>query len=232
MRERAGIMQLESTLEQFSLSELIAMMADSSVTGMLEVGIAPPLGRLFCAHGRLYHAETENCTGVAALRAIVEADAAPFRFITGPYCTEKTLDEQTEVLIGLVKRAERLRTLMRRHVHDLTWVPELCSSGPSKVCLHPALWPVLATIDGQRSVVEVANRLGRDLLEVGALLSELIERGLVTLGPRQRAVGAPSLPPVTFFDRLMGGQLARKPATQAAPVTEPAFVSRLRLRAS
>ncbi len=94
----------------------------------------------------------------------------------------------------------------------------LCASdNRERVRISTTVWPVLAMVDSQRSVAEIAAALGHEPLEIGMALSQLIARGLVNLKPpQQRVANEPARP--------TPAQAARPAAQQAAtsrPRVEP-----------
>jgi hypothetical protein len=205
------MLEFEGTLNEFALSELLAMMVSSSVTGVLEVG-GMPGGRIFCRDGRLYHAETESQAGVAALRALPAQYDAPFRFSAHVEHPDETLHVDSRRLVGLVERDEQLWARTRQSIPSLDWVPELCHNSAASVRIDLASWRVITAVDGWRSVAEIAAQIGREPQEVGAEVGELVKRQLARLSP-PRSWEPPSPPaaqPATFFDRLLSGQLGSR----------------------
>jgi hypothetical protein len=232
-------MQLEGSTRQFPLSELIALMSESAVTGMLEIGAPDRAGRIFCHTGQVYHAEAGDQSGFDAIRAMIQADEAPFRFVSGARHNAETLWPDSLSLIGYLRRQELLQRRMRRHIPTLEWIPALRASGGGEdVRLSATLWPALALIDGQRSVAEIAALLGHEPFEVAALLGQLVARGLAAIKPPQTAtlpsseqpacIATPGLTDPTgeraasavptssmgFFERLLTGRPAEQPAAQ------------------
>jgi hypothetical protein len=230
---------LEGSIQQFPLSELIALMSESSVTGVLEIGAPDCAGRIFCHTGNVYHAEAGNQTGFDAIRQMIQADEAPFRFVSGARHDDETLWPNSLSLIGNVRRQEFLHRRMRRHIPSLEWVPALrAAHGDEEVRLSARLWPALALIDGQRSVAEIAALLGHEPLEIGTLLGQLVARGLAAIKPPRTAdlrssehpacdavpslihpadeCIAPAVPALStgFFERLLTGRPAEQPAAK------------------
>jgi hypothetical protein len=219
--EGADMLQLEGTLDRFALSELLAMMIASSVTGVLEVeGV--PAGRIFCRDGELYHAEAGELVGIAALHALSAHTEALFRFSSGVEPSAQTLHQDSWRLVGLAERDQQLWARTRQHIPSMAWVVELCPDTGVSVQLDLVSWPLITAIDGRRSVVEIAALIGQEPQEVGAELCELIERRLVELKPpcleeSTPISGASQVP--TFFDRLLSGQLtARRTERGRGPI--------------
>jgi hypothetical protein len=176
-------MQLEGNISQFPLSELIMLITASAVTGALEVGETNCVGLIFCRDGRVYHATAGKRVGVDAVRRMTEAHDAPFRFIFGAHDANETLWPDPQMLIGFTRRQEQLQRLVRPYFPSLEWVPILWASADEAVHISAAIWPVLAAVDGERSVADISALLGYEPLEIGVTLSELAARGLVNIRP-------------------------------------------------
>jgi hypothetical protein len=223
-------MQIEGNLHQFPLSELIALMAGSSATGVLEIGEHGRLGRIFCRSSRVYHAEAGAHAGIDAIALILQAGDAPFRFISGVRHTAKTLWPDPQIVIGYTRRYEHLHRQVRRYIPTLDYIPILrASSDDADIRLSSAIWPALALVDGQRSVAEIAALLVHEPLEIGLMFSELIARGLIAIEPPQRAAppadaSQPKSPPSStaslpnaraatggFFEWVLTGRPDKKP---------------------
>jgi hypothetical protein len=190
-------MKLEGSIRQFPLSDLISMILASSATGVLEVGGPTKIGQIFCRSGRAYHALAGQQDGVEAIRHMIEAYDVPFRFIADVRHAAETLWPDAQMLIGFARRQEQMLRRVRPYIPSLAWVPVLCVPNSREgVRLSMAAWPVLAMVDGQRSVAEIAAALGHEPLEIGLTLSQLIARGLVNLKPPRQAAIQPPPPPV------------------------------------
>lgn len=84
-------MKLEGTLALFPLSELIAMVAYSSVTGALSIRGSSDPGILYFRDGRLYHARWGSMEGSSALTALLELRQAHFSFVSDITIESETL---------------------------------------------------------------------------------------------------------------------------------------------
>jgi hypothetical protein len=189
-------MKLEGSIRQFPLSDLITMLFTSSATGVLEVGAPALIGQIFCRSGRAYHALAGEQDGVEAIRQLLQASDAPFRFIADVRHATETLWPDAQTLISFARRQEQMLRRVRPYIPSLEWVPVLCASNSREdVRISTAVWPVLAMVDGQRSVAEIAAALGHEPLEVGLTLSQLIARGLVNLKPPQQGIATTAAQP-------------------------------------
>ena len=230
-------MQLEGRTRQFPLSELLVLISESSVTGVLEIDAPGAIGRIFCHAGQIYHAEAGDQAGFDVFRQLIQADDASFRFLVGARHGNETLWVDTLSLIGHVRRQELLYRRMRRHIPTLESVPTLrASTGDAEVRLSATLWPALAVVDGQRSVAAIAAELGYEPFEVGTLLGQLVARGLAIIRPQPAAQPGAEQPmydtafdmattsdysaaaerasSIGFFERLLTSRVEEQPATE------------------
>jgi hypothetical protein len=200
-------MELEGSLTLFPLSELITMIAGSSVTGVLEVGVRQE-GRLFSRDGRPYHAVYADLVGVDAVSRLFELKDAPFRFTAGIACDEKTIHFDAWDLVAIAERQAQLVAYVREHIPSMEWVPVLRDAGNgAQIQIHESIWPLLTAIDGQRSVAAITELLGQVQIEVAAAIAGLIEQNLVEIEPPRTRIPLQTPPKSAsargLLDRLM-----------------------------
>lgn len=192
-------MQLDGTLDKFPLRELIEMVVYSSVTGVLEMAVGDGIGRLFFRDGRPYHAVAGEQVGADAVAAMFEERDAPFRFVADRDTPESTLWVDPWELIERAEAQARKWAAIRAHIPTLDHVPALRTlQSANQIQISEAIWPVLAAVDGQRSVREIAGHLNWVLLDACDGLVDLIDRGLIEIQPQRlmprapRAVASPA----------------------------------------
>lgn len=219
-------MQLDGTLDKFSLRELIEMVVYSSVTGVLELRAAADVAQIYFRDGQPYHAAAGGQTGLDALAIMFEERDAPFRFVADRETTEATLwSDPWELIERAENQARRWRDI-RAHIASVDHVPMLrVAPFVSQIQISEAVWPVLAAVDGQRSIQEIAAHLNWVLLDTCEALGTLVERGLlgmqapgvVSLAPRplaeQSGAGSPAeekRPANGFLERLLAEAQAKE----------------------
>ena len=227
-------MQLEGTLDKFPLRELIEMVTYSSVTGVLEVQLGAEVGQIFFNDGRPYHALVGLHTGLDATAAMFEVHAAPFRFVADKEHVDSTLWQDSWEII---ERSEELSSkwlAIRARIPSMASVPQLYDEPAiGQIQISDTTWPVLAGIDGVRTVEQIAEYLNLVLLDCCLALVALLDRGLITLQvpkpqiqppqlklpvatpqatPARAAVDNPSPPnaPNGFLERLLAEAKARE----------------------
>jgi hypothetical protein len=188
--------QLDGTLSKFPLRELIEMIVYSSVAGVLELRVGDEVGRLFFNDGRPYHAVVGESTGFDAVCRMFEVRDAMFRFIAGPVASEENLWIDPWEMIERAYRQAELWATVRPRIPNLAWIPALrTAAGADHIHINETTWPVLAAVDGQRSVADIADDLGFAPLDVCVALVNLLDQGLITMMPARLApLGARSLP--------------------------------------
>jgi hypothetical protein len=144
-----------------------------------------------------------------------------------------TVDAAGEDRLDLALTVEAVVGEARRRLEDWGRVRELVPSVDALVCLavtppdDPTLrleeWPLLALVDGRRSVADIVALTGRGEYAVCCTLAGLVERGLVVVGQDPNGGGAADL----LRRQAMLGALERSngPAPVAAaepPRVEPA----------
>lgn len=188
-------MELEGNIKQFPLAELVHMIVYSSVTGALEIGQGGTLGRIYSRDGRIYHASAGDATGVEAFCRLFEQTEAPFRFVAGVEAGIETLwQDPWELVVYAERRVEAWRHV-RAFIPSLDCLPML-RSVPSepRVQVSDTGWTVLARVDGEHSINEIADAMGHVPLEVAEALVPLIQQGMVAILPPRDAPRPPPPP--------------------------------------
>jgi Domain of unknown function (DUF4388) len=186
--------QLEGTLDKFPLRELIEMVTYSSVTGVLEVRIESEIGQIFFRDGRPYHAVASQLTGIDATSAMFEERDAPFRFVADQESAESTLWQDSWEIIERSEEQARKWLSVRERIPSIECVPALREAPAiGQVQISEMAWPVLAAIDGQRTVQQIAEHLNLVVLDCCLALVFLIDRGLITLQPPRQQFKKPEL---------------------------------------
>ena len=226
-------MQLDGTLSKFPLRELIEMIVYSSVAGVLELRVGDEVGQLFFNDGRPYHAVVGETTGFDAVCRMFEVPDAMFRFIAGPVASEENLWVDPWEMIERAHRQAELWATVRPRIPNLAWIPALrTASGADHIHINETTWPVLAAVDGRRSVAEIADDLGFAPLDVCVALVNLLDQSLITMMPARLApLGARSLPSQAnaessrsgpgFLDRMLAQAQAEEQDVRPDLTDEP-----------
>lgn len=222
------IVQLEGSLTQFSLRELIEMVLYSSVTGLLEIQVDNELTLLFFVDGQPISAHAHDLTGPDAV-ALMFTSQGNFHFYAGSMPEWKNLWLDPWELISRAEAIAPRWAAVRQEIPSTRLIPgfvELDSKEAISIPDH--YWPLLAAMDGKRSVAQLSNIIGIELLETCEALAFLKKQGLITLidaklvAQTQSTAAQKQARPVEdgFFERLIARSLADQ--TQEQQLTAPA----------
>jgi hypothetical protein len=222
--------ELEGTIGEFSLRELIEMIVYSSVTGVLEVGDGDSAGHIFFRDGLPYDASAAGLTGFDAAALLFESQGVAFRFEADTVSQAETLWMDPLELIERCEERARVWAQLRPYIPGLEWIPALrANSVADQVHISEVTWPVLSSVDGQRSVADIALHLAMAPVDVcNGLVALLKQKLIVMLPPRPE----PELPPEPgaaqetsaegggFFERLIAKTLEEERRRTSDPSIE------------
>jgi len=220
--------QLEGTLDKFPLRELIEMVTYSSVTGVLEVRVGSEVAQIFFRDGRPYHAVANQLTGIDATAAMFEERDAPFRFVADEESVESTLWQDSWEIIERSEEQAGKWLSVRERIPSMECVPALCDAPAiGQVQISEMVWPVLAAIDGQRTVRQIAEHLNLVLLDCCLALLILLDRDLIAIRPPRPQLHTPKIKRLPSL--AVPGTPPAEPAQPAPENSAPAggFLERL-----
>jgi len=219
--------ELEGTLDLFPLRELIEMSIYSSVIGVLNLTGQRGAGQIFFRDGVVYHCAYGGLTGEEALVLLFEERDASFKFVADATTAAATLWGGS---IELIERCELLAARwrsVRALLPNTNVVPHLVSNpGHANLSIETAHFAMLAGIDGQRTLDEIAADLHLDLLDVCEATIQLSQDNLIHLTPAPpRPVAKPAANSASggVIDRILATlpSVAPPGSTAAAPNPAP-----------
>lgn len=171
-----------------SFPELLGVLDAAGADGRLRVQAGEAVRRLDFSGGRLTAIDDDLVDGDTGWVADVVLElctlqSGVFRFDDGPAASPSAGLTADELLAGAERRVSQWQ-LVTRHVPSTTGVPHLAETAPSDQAIVIASpdWPVLALVDGRRTVGDVVVDSGRRPFEVFETLSRLVAGGIVRLG--------------------------------------------------
>lgn len=222
--EQRGV-ELEGTIGTFSMRELVEMVVYSSVTGVLIVGDADAGGRLFFRDGLPYDAQCNGLTGFDAAALLFNSGGLPFSFHAGATSASETLWMDPWELIDRGEDRARQWAFAQPYIPGMDWVPALREAASSNhVHISEAAWPVLAAVDGVRSVSAIAEHLALSLGDVCYGLATLVDQRLIQMVPPPQimepapaALEDPAPDEGGFFERLIAKTLEEERRRTSEP---------------
>lgn len=225
-------MQLEGSLSQFPLRELIEMAVYSSVSGVLEVQVGNDVGRIFFRDGLPQHAELAELQGVDAIGRMFAEQDAPFRFRADSKPVTPTLWMDPWEIIELAEHQAQTWIRVRPYVPVLDAIPTLqMPVQRARSLISDDLNPLLMLIDGHRSILDIARDLAVAPIDAYVSIATLVQQKIVTLAPtplptgsaseRQTAPGEAEEKHGGFFERLIARALEEERRKSEPRQSEP-----------
>ena len=202
-------MALEGTLDTVSLPEVLQLLA-AGKTGRLQLDGPRGSGAILIRGGRVAAADTPRTGPVEATSDLAEAVFELLRWDTGSFSFAASVpapgdgDEQSagvppdEVLAEAHGRLERWRAV-EAVVPSLSCAVDVVDEldGPAAT-VEASSWPVLIAAARSATVGDVGQRLGLDEVAASGAVRDLVDAGLLRIGPAVPAApltSSPSEPP-------------------------------------
>ncbi len=173
---------MTGTLGLFSLVDLFQLLASSSRTGRLAVEHPIGKARVYFDKGRVVHAEFNNHLGEEAVYALFADERGSFEFQIGLPAPEETVQTSTENL--MLEAIRRLDESLR----DNNIIPgEAVISFADGVSLNDPLnlqaqeVSLLKFVDGNSTLVQLAERAGEDPMDIKRIVDRLMKAGVLKL---------------------------------------------------
>ena len=221
--------QLEGSLDQFPLRELIEMAVYSSVSGVLEVQVGPDAGRIFFRDGLPQHAELSGLHGVDAIGRMFAERNAPFRFVADSTPVTPTLWMDPWEIIELAEHQAQTWSTVRDYVPLPQMIPILRVPGPTAASLAgEETRPLLAAIDGRRTILDIAHDLSIAPIDVCVGIASLVQQHIITLAAPQQSSTEAAEAPIRevekrdgFFERLIARAIEEERRKSEPRQSEP-----------
>lgn len=170
-------------LSKISLAEVIRLLSMSSQTGALVIEERGFSGMLYLQLGQVVHAACGNLEGLDALNELTVHRTANFAFNEGFAAPARTLaDYPTEKLIDkLKKRIDELQALDEAVPGPYDIPSYQAGRKVQGLVARPDELSLLLLADGQRTVMEIAQSIRKDVGEVAAILGKFRYAGVVDI---------------------------------------------------
>jgi Domain of unknown function (DUF4388) len=169
---------LQGDFSKSSLPSLLQYLGMIGATGELVLSI-PPVDKAVISleRGKLVDARYREHTGQQALFQVMQTSNGFFQFKTGIVDVKSSIDSSLEHLLMGAAAFEHARTQFQPN--DIPSIIPSSTSG--NINLQAAQLRVVAMIDGSRSISQLATSVRGSVGDVTALISQLVESGLVAV---------------------------------------------------
>jgi Domain of unknown function (DUF4388) len=198
---------LQGTLDTFSLAEVLGLVERARQTGALTVEGPDGHGTLYTSAGRFSAGEAADYSGPVDDRHALDVrlidvcfhlmrfETGTFEFVVNaepPWTAERATD--IAPIIETVEHIVRAWPAVEAVLPSFDVRPALADDLPEdSLTLTRGAFKIFTTIDGERTVRQIAREVGQSIVEVGPVLKDLIEHGAVYIetGDRTPPAAAP-----------------------------------------
>jgi hypothetical protein len=194
---------LRGNLAQLSLLDILKMLSTGKRSGRLDIHQGAKTGEIYLQYGTLVHAVSGTHLGENVVYTLMGWLEGNFSFTPDIEAPEQSIHVSTEqILLEAARQADQWRDI-KEVLSSTDAVFNISASGSTNtVSLKPIEWKVLAQINGERSVIEIA-----ELLELHEFDVAKIIYGLTTAGLLHEETGIKNtfreIVDESFFEQLM-----------------------------
>jgi hypothetical protein len=185
---------LSGNLGQVKLIDILRLLQLSGRTGQLELTSEDgKFGEIYLVGGQITHALYEEWIGEEAVYGLFSWAEGTFRFHADETTDERTVSLETPRILEEAGTYASEWEKIRQIVPSSNAVFRLASRPASDVQLRAEDWSVLTQLDGEKSVLEIAEASQLNELFTSKIICRLHELGLIELAAIQTAAPAPVL---------------------------------------
>lgn len=171
---------LRGNLAQLSLLDILRMLSSGRRTGRLDVRQGVKTGEIYMHSGVILHAAAGTQIGENCIYALMGWLEGEFSFTPDIPAPERSIQTTTEqLLLEAARQAEQWADI-KDVLSSTEAVFNISPSGStSTISLKPIEWQVLAQVNGERSVQDIANLLELQEFDVAKIFYSLTSAGLL-----------------------------------------------------
>lgn len=185
MSETDPEVELQGSIRQFSLADIVQFLSAASKTGKLELALAAGPGSIFFENGAVTHAELGAKEGEEAFFELMRHKEGSFEFLPGAVSQKRSVRQHSAILLMEGARRSDEWGILEEQIPDTNLVPEfvLPEEGHTgkQITLNTSEWMILAKVDGKRSLKEIALDSGLSEYHTCRLLYPLLANRLIRL---------------------------------------------------
>ncbi len=171
---------LRGNLAQLSLLDILRMLSAGRRSGRLDVRQGAKTGEIYMHRGVILHAVVGPQIGESCIFALMGWLEGEFSFTPDVIAPERSIQTPTEqLLLDAARQAEQWEDI-KEVLSSTDVVFNISPSGStSTISLKPIEWQVLAQVNGERSVKEIAELLELQEFDVAKIFYSLTSAGLL-----------------------------------------------------
>jgi len=183
---------LSGNLSQLRLIDILRLMHLSGRTGQLELTSEDgKFGEIYLVGGQISHALYEEWIGEEAVYGLFSWAEGTFRFHTDETTDERTVSLPTDQILEEASTYSSEWEKIRKTVPSSNAIYRLASRPSADVQLRAEDWSVLTQLDGEKTILEIADASQLNELFTSKIICRLYELGLIELVAVQVAEATP-----------------------------------------
>jgi len=189
-------MSFQGSIQELPVPDIIQLVSVSGKTGMFMLVRGTERGYIYLRNGRIVHAELGGLSGEEAVYALAIWSTGDFQFTPGKENDSVTIEKtNTSLLMEAARRLDEWKVLGRK-IPGVDAVPVLKPRELGEaVTLSPPEWNAVISIDGRRTVEEVARATGSNSFDTAKVLYGLVTADLVEMRARPAEAPRPAAKP-------------------------------------
>jgi hypothetical protein len=216
-------MAFQGSLKELHLPDVIQLVSVSAKTGCFHLSGKAGQGLIYLLDGNIVHAAVDDLVGEEAVFSMAVWNEGEFRFAPGEATPESTITRSnTNLMMEAARRLDEWRVLSKR-IPSVDMVPvfDAPAGQRGQVSLNTQEWFVLAKIDGNRSIRQIAKEGGLSAFDVAKALYGLVGGGLIRFRAPEELAALKTVPPKPAGPAVKASVVAAPPPAQS-PATPPA----------
>jgi hypothetical protein len=181
----AADVELQGSVRQFSLADVVQFLSASKKTGRLGLESGKTSGAIYFESGAVVHCEAGGSEGEDAFFALVLWTDGRFEFTPGARSSRKSVRGHNAALLLEGARRSDEWSVLSEQIPDTRLVPEFVAPDESQtgkqITLNTSEWMVLSKIDGARCLRDIARDSGLSDYQVCRLIYPLVRNHLIRL---------------------------------------------------
>ncbi len=166
--------------------ELIKILSLGKRTGRLSFNTGAETGNIYFKDGDVVHATCRGLSGIPALYEMASWTTGEYIFLTDETPDMESISTPTNDLLEEITKSlalmDKINSIIPSGATVYTIEPDVKDN---EIKLNRIQWKVLANIDGNRSIYDIAQGLGLGLFDTMKVFYTLIRRGLIKENKRQ-----------------------------------------------
>lgn len=197
---------ISGDLENTRCPEIIKILSLGKRSGKLYLTNGSETGNIFFTDGEVIHAQCGSLTGIKAVQEIAVWTSGEYRFIVDEPADMQTImlsiDDVLAETTSHLRQMDKITSLIPSSAAVYSLEPEIRDK---EIQLKSLQWRVLASVDGRKSIADIAQSINLGVSDTMKILYTLLRMGLLRDAAQQDSLAirrAVILPETEFVNSI------------------------------